>query len=70
MSHVSAPMQSKPETDQVKTSVNGPVHTKGYIWSVMGHPEITRKMAFILSTSDSASAPAQAVGTASIGPEH
>lgn len=70
MSHVSAPMRSRLETDQVKISANGPVHTKGYVWSVIGHPEITRRMAFILSTSDSNSAPLQAVGTASVGSEN
>jgi hypothetical protein len=68
MSHVSAPMQSKLESDQVKDSAQGPVHTKGYTWTVIGHPEIARGMHFVLSTATSVNASFQAFGTASVGP--
>jgi hypothetical protein len=68
MSHVSGAMQSKLESDQVKDSAQGPIHIKGYIWTVIGHPQIVRGMHFILSTATSDGAPFQAFGTASIAP--
>ncbi len=67
MSHVSAPMQSRLESDQVKESARGPVHTRGYVWTAIGHPEIVRGMHFILSTATSDGAAVQALATASIG---